>query len=553
MIRAWTRPTHKHAFALAALASGISSTLFQDAALLAAPLKAINKDKGLNLSDLKSYGRNRKMSSVSDFQDLVPSDWAYQALLDLSDRYGCIGGSHSIILHSNQPITRLQAAGLINSCLTRISISTDNLRGLRLEFKNELIILKGRADAISTELAVVEATQFSTTTKLNGETTIGLGAYGYGGSAKNGNQGPGLKPGQQLLSATTLNYEAKLNFDTSFSGSDLLRTRLRDGNYRGSAFGGSQYQSTRLVQAFGSTAGADILEVDRLYYQFPIGKEFKAIFAARARNTEMLALVPSVYESNLLDLYTGTFGVPGVYTREVGEGFALNWTQSKVKSRRRFAAGVNYISRFSSSGDPGKGGLFTAYGAGNLLAQAGLISPKWAIVGGYLYGQCGNSIRDSTQFTNRQSSTPCSSLRPGAATNNVAVNAYWQPHSSGWMPSVSAGWGHGFFNNSYDIEGIHQSKAFQSWMIGFQWNNLFANGNAGGFAVGQAPYTTKLFSENTATDSNYAWEWWYRWQITNSIAITPGVIYLSRPAGQNTPPGKTFDALGATIGARYRF
>jgi carbohydrate-selective porin OprB len=35
-------------------------------------------------------------------------------------------------------------------------------------------------------------------------------------------------------------------------------------------------------------------------------------------------------------------------------------------------------------------------------------------------------------------------------------------------------------------------------------------------------------------DGNYAWEWWYQFQVTDNISVTPAIYYLSRPYGDLT-------------------
>ena len=43
--------------------------------------------------------------------------------------------------------------------------------------------------------------------------------------------------------ATVFNYDVRLNLETSFTGKDLLYTRLRSGNFSDSPFGGRSLQS----------------------------------------------------------------------------------------------------------------------------------------------------------------------------------------------------------------------------------------------------------------------------------------------------------------------
>ena len=78
-------------------------------------------------------------------------------------------------------------------------------------------------------------------------------------------------------------------------------------------------------------------------------------------------------------------------------------------------------------------------------------------------------------------------------------------------------------------------------------------GNALGMAIGQAPFATNLKGGGTPNDCNYVWVWWYKVQVTDNIAVTPALLYLSRPLGGDTPDGKSFNQLGGLIKTSYRF
>jgi len=117
-------------------------------------------------------------------------------------------------------MTRYEAAALLNACLDRVTEVTDELKRLQAEFAQELAVIKGRVDALESQVGQLEATQFSTTTKLKGEATFVLG----------GVDDYKTKTGE--VANTAFNYDVRLNFDTSFTGKDLLRTRLRSSNFQ---------------------------------------------------------------------------------------------------------------------------------------------------------------------------------------------------------------------------------------------------------------------------------------------------------------------------------
>ncbi len=515
---------------------------------LMAPVAASASE--LNIAGVSQYGSEEQVTSITQFSDVQPTDWAYQALSNLIERYGCVAGYPNGTYRGQRAMTRFEAAALLNACLDRITEVTDELKRLMKEFEKELAILKGRVDGLEAKVGELEATQFSTTTKLKGEATFDMGAYTYGGSAKKGNNGPGVGD-NGLYSAFVFNYDVRLNLNTSFTGKDLLYTRLRAGNYADSAFDGGQYRGTKLDKSFESKAGPNVVDIDRLYYTFPVGDSLKFTLGARARNTELLAIRPSAYKSNLLDFFTGTYGASGVYNKETGAAIGAVWKQKVKKGNPYMAASVSYVAKNAQDGNPNTGGIMTDGGGGSFTAQIGGAGKQWGLTGAYRYGQCGTDIRSGTQYTYALSKLKCADLNGGAATNSFAINGYWQPQDGGWVPSISASWGITGFTDGY--EDLSNTQNAQSWMVGLQWEDVFIKGNSAGMAVGQQPFTTSTFNGDTPYDGNYAWEWWYNFQVTDNISVTPALFYLSRPAGQNTPQGETFNAFGGVVQVGFKF
>jgi len=96
-------------------------------------------------------------------------------------------------------------------------------------------------------------------------------------------------------------------------------------------------------------------------------------------------------------------------------------------------------------------------------------------------------------------------------------------------------------------------RTSQSWSVGLQWLDALAKGNAAGFAVGQPIFATSLNGNITPNDGNYMWEWWYQFQVSDSLSVTPALFYLSRPLGQNTPAIQSFNQLGGLVKTTLRF
>merc|ERR1712167_107309 len=216
--------------------------LFQQ--LLVAPaalglLAPVAQAADLNINGVSDYAATEEqVTSITQFSDVYPTDWAYQTLSNLIERYGCVAGYPNGTFRGNRAMTRYEAAALLNACLDRITEVTDELKMLMKEFSKELAILKGRVDGLEAKVGELEATQFSTTTKLKGKATFVIGGVNAGGDSLEGlafGEGGGADAYNQAYGAVTFNYDHRLTLDTSFTGKDKFRTRLRTGNFGDSA------------------------------------------------------------------------------------------------------------------------------------------------------------------------------------------------------------------------------------------------------------------------------------------------------------------------------
>ena len=143
---------------------------------MVAPVAASAAD--LNIAAVNQYS-SEQVTSVSQLSDVQPTDWAYQALSNLVERYGCVAGYPNGTYGGGKAMTRFEAAALLNACLDRVSEVTDEIKRLQSEFSQELAVIRGRVDKLEAQVGQLEATQFSTTTKLRGETRWVLGGLSY--------------------------------------------------------------------------------------------------------------------------------------------------------------------------------------------------------------------------------------------------------------------------------------------------------------------------------------------------------------------------------------
>ena len=511
----------------------------------------------LNIIGVSDYAASgEQVTSITQFSDVSPTDWAYQALSNLIERYGCVAGYPNGTYRGNRAMTRFEAAALLNACLDRVTEVTDELKRLMKEFEKELAILKGRVDGLEARVGELEATQFSTTTKLKGQTTFVTGASTAGSSVSSA-----ADDYNQSFGAVTFNYDLRLALDTSFTGKDLLRTRLRSGNFGNSVFGNGL---TAMEVAFEEPSGANSVGIDRVFYQFPIGSSFTATVGARVRQDDMLAVWPSAYPADtILDIFTYA-GAPGTYNLSLGAGAGLSW------SNDGFSISANYVSingqnSASGTGDPFNpcddttGGIGTDCSGSNGTVQVAYTADNWGIAAAYNYASGDNGVG----LYSGNGTPTANLLQTGGVNNSVGISAYWSPEESSWIPSISTGWG---LNDNAGVDGLTKSSTSQSWYVGLQWSDVFLKGNSAGMAVGQATFVTAAdftdagkaaLGTDWVGDGNYAWEWWYKFQVTDNISVTPALFYLSAPRGYIfrivNEKDDTFNNFGGLIKTTFTF
>jgi hypothetical protein len=258
----------------------------------------------------------------------------------------------------------------------------------------------------------------------------------------------------------------------------------------------------------------------------------------------MLGMWPSVYPADsVLDVFTYA-GAPGAYNTSYGLGAGAGIVYNDVLGAKGWTLSTNYVSANGGNGNPNQGGIMTQGSSSTGVTQLGYTGGKFPVIGGsawglaaaYAYSQnmalpIGTPLATTTGLT--------------GSSNNVGVSGYWVPEKTGFIPSVSTGWGITSFNlNTANPVGAgyttSRNPQASSWYVGLQWPDTFVKGNDLGMAVGQAPFitqtsggtTSSISGINTPLDSNYMWEWWYKFQVTDNITVTPALYYINNYGGQ---------------------
>ncbi len=496
-------------------------------------LQQLNRYTNEGASNRNSAGQ---VTSVSQLSDVQPTDWAFQALQNLVERYGCIAGYPDGTYRGNRALTRYEFAAGLNACLERIvqliqqPIDTSNfvtkadlatLNRLLEEFQAELATLRGRVDALEARTAELEANQFSTTTKLVGE-AIFAATDGIGSGSS---------------SVPVLQQRVRLNLNTSFTGSDLLITRLQVGNStpldntninQGIAFPTGTSEGFQTHQVFGDTGNQFVL--DTLQYQFPLGDRIRVFVAANAGIFDDFTPTLNPYFENF-DGGSGSIGAFAqrnpIYRLGGGQGIGLSWKWSQALE---LTAGYLAAEGFSpSAGNGFFKGDFAAlgqitwtpserFGAAVTYNHAYFGPGRFGFDNGAGHLETGTAPFTGTALANRVGAT-----QP-VTSDSVGLQLAWRI-SSGVQLNGWAGY------TRVDLRDADVRGDIWNGAIGLAFPDLGKEGNVAGVLVGVEPYLTELegFGEFFKNDVPLHVEAFYKYQVTDNISITPGVIWLNAP------------------------
>jgi hypothetical protein len=468
-----------------------------------------------------------QVTSISQLADVQPTDWAFQALQSLVERYGCIAGYPDATFRGNRALTRYEFAAGLNACLDRVNelIATatadivtqadlTTLQRLQEEFSAELATLRGRVDSLEARTAELEANQFSTTTKLNAE-AIFLVADVFGDERATA---LGEGGGGDLNVNTILANRVRLNFDTSFTGSDRLRVRLQARNITPFNAGVTGTNMTRL--GFDGNENNN-LAIDDFYYRFPVGDQTTVWLIANAFGSDNI--VENTFNTLLQSGGTGSISRFGryhsIYRLAEGSGLAVNH-----KFTDNLALSLAYRAR--NGNDPNdKAGLFD----GQQAIQSQLtFQPSPNIGLGLTYV---NYYAPSGSVNLTGSIGSGFASRPFATDSATLANAYGLQASYRFSPNVTlSGWTG--YTKAQALAGSDQgSKAdIWNWAVTLAFPDLGKRGNLAGFVFGMPPKVTSNdveARENTGT--SYHLEGFYRYRVTNNIDVTPGLMVILNP------------------------
>ena len=468
-----------------------------------------------------------QVTNVNQLRDVQPTDWAYEALRSLVDRYGCIAGFPNQTYRGSQALSRYEFAAGLNSCLNQIERliassesvvreDVETMNRLAQEFEAELATLGGRVDEIESRTATLEDNQFSTTAKLKGEAIFALANVWGGDQAAQpgGTFTPNNAP--DLDSEVTFSNRVRLNFDSSFYGEDRLRVRLSSGNVpRFTDVTGTN--STRL--GFDFNNGNEV-EIEDLHYRFPTGDRVEWYVG-----TQGLNLNDVLYTSNPLLKSSGTGALSRfnrrdpVVLRSDAEGAGAGLTLDIVEDT--FSISGVYLADDGDAFSPDQGqGIFNGSNSigGQLvwspnedLNLAATYVRSYTVGGGDFSGGTSSGVV----------SNPFGADNTNANRVGLGVDYTFRERF------VIAGWG------SYaDAKSIDRdlSGDVWSWNANFSILDLGKEGAVLAVAGGRLPkFTTSDAGLAEDGDTSHLVELLYKYPINDNILLTPGGYVVFNP------------------------
>jgi len=506
-----------------------------------------------------------QVTSVTQLSDVRPTDWAYEALRSLVERYGCIAGYPDGRFRGNQAMSRYEFAAGLNACLQQIermvagrgSASTsradlEKLQRLMNEFQVELQTLGTRVDKLEGRTTRLEDNQFSTTTKIFGQAIFGIQGRSNNKFDYFLNRRDNGTPFTDQGTNINLVDNVQLSLFTQLSPRSLLLTGLVAGNGNNNALRLDKYVS------LGYEGGTNNnLELSDLNYRQLIGNNLALIVGPVGVNpVNVFRGVNRIESAGSGPLSLFAQRNPIINIGGGGGGIGLDLQLGTHFSLQ----GVYSANRTS---DPINGGIF---GGNQGATTAGLqlvASPTDQIDVSIQYinsyspsGELLTGVGDDLLAV--QTINPDGFLRAPMQTNAVGASVEWRV-----TPSFTVGgWG-GYTTSAFKAGSGNVETV--NWMAFLNFPDLLGEGNLAGIYVGQPP---KIISsdlpigrnipgfvnrgefpsgEGGQPDTTIHLEGFYRFRVTDNISVTPGVIVIFNPNQNSNNDTITIGALRTTF------
>jgi Carbohydrate-selective porin, OprB family/S-layer homology domain len=534
------------------------------AAAFATANSALAGEMGQNVPSVNEMAQSQKsdnigqVTSVSQFSDVQPTDWAFQALQSLVERYGCIAGYPNGTYRGNRALTRYEFAAGLNACLDRVNelIATATadlvrkedlatLQRLQEEFSAELATLRGRVDNLEARTAELEANQFSTTTKLVGEAIFSVSdAFGEEaavGSRTLVNNPNAARP--DLNGNTVFSQRVRLNLLSSFSGKDQLQIRLQAGNTTPN----NNVTGTNMTRLAYDNDTGNRVDIDKINYAFNLSDAIR--IKVDANNGEVWENIPN-FNPDFASSSRGSISRYGRFSPIYRQG----------------AGGAGATITFNPSGAISVSGAYLAGGrenrASSPLDRDGLSDGNYAAIAQVAFQpskQLGIGLTYAHSYQNSSTGSVAAGNRStGGGVNvfeslgsnlasqpfgNIATssNHYGAQVNFRLSDNIAVGGWYGFAditgetgtaNNQLDATATY-------WAANLALRDFGSKGSLLGVTFGQPPKITGSNFRGTVgsttgirqkdEDTSYHLETLYRLQLNDNVSVTPALLVIFNP------------------------
>lgn len=456
-------------------------------------------------------------TTVEQLQDLKPTDWSYAALRDLIDRYGCITGFPNRTFQGNNTVSRAEFVAGLNNCLNKVESlisnpdsipqeDVDTVLRLMQEFQSDLAILQGKTDGAQARLEDLEATQFSTTSKLKGEAVFGLGSVLTGDAE------------------TIFGSRLRLDIATSFKRRDRLLTRFSSNDL--TSFSGeiSTFQGNL---AFVETVQEDF-QLEVLQYVFGIGDKIDFILGATGLEANDIADTINILDGDGGSGSISAFGTRNPIYNPSGDS-GLGIVHRPIK---QLEISAGYLANSASESTPGNGLFDGGYSALGQITIAPIDNISLAAT--YIHSYDQSDTETGTSRANLQSRS-AELLGEEALTisNSYGLELSWAISDR----LIIGGWGG--LSKVSNLNSVNQqlergTQDIWNWAATLALPDLGKEGSLAGIVIGSEPQVTRssINTENFREDEQRSLhlEAFYQYQISDNVAVTPGVIWITEPA-----------------------